>query len=548
MASVQNLEVIVEIDISDAIRSLRRLQDKLEEVADDINQLDARGAEGIDVRTSVDDLDAELAMMAAQIMAFEAAHGEIDIGTSVDDGLDFNRPFMAPGSRAAARTGRIGAGMGMLFDSDEGRGGVMGRLADMASNATDSLGDLDIRMSDLHNIMATLIPLLFVFLGAIPAAATALITLAGAALAAAAAFVAIAGFGALGAAMGPGGGMPSAEDFQEFWTDIRDSFFEAFAPLAQRLAPLFEDALDDLEVFFQAIASEGDALMALTEEARAFGRWATEFIPRLLRGLAGLVEAMGPVLGMLGEFLSQNIVNIIRAFVRHTLDALPAVMALGRSIMNTLPALVQMSIGFARVSSAVIELIGILWRVFTLFGILPEEAIGLTIASLLTLLTVVALANKIFAVFSGTVVASAISSMLNFVAVNILGAESFAALGLSASIATAALIAFITVATLGAGIALAGAAMTAASEWLGFAGAIDAATGSMKDFNRVAGRGGTGNIQPYGGGGRPSPSGGMGGGGGSVTVNMERTGDKAKDDSDGNKLSWRLGRTTGKRP
>lgn len=541
--AVQNLEVVVDVDIKQAVAALRELQSELEDLSEKISEVDARGSEGIDINTTVDSLDAELARMAFMIQAFESANS-IDLETNVNTD-DFG---MISGPRRTNPINMVdpprGGAAGLRRTGGSRLSRLMSELPDNLSETLDRLRGFNIRMSDIHNAFAALVPLLLVFVGAMPAAIGALYTLAGAALATAAAFAAIAGFGALG--VGLQDGQFSMDRLTEVWNDIRDSFIEAFAPLAERLEPLFRDAVDGLERFFNAVASQGDALMQLTDEAKAFGQFIIDFMPTVLRTLAAVAEAFSGVFANIGSFLESEFVNIIRAVVQETQNALPAVSALINMVISALPALMDLSVGFARVSTAVIWLITQIGRILTLFGLLGGEQIGLVIAALLSFASAVALANALTGLFAGTIVGTAVSAMANFAASAIFGAEAFAALSVAEMVATAALIAFLSVITLGLFVAFGSAVINLSSDFLGLAGSIDTAASSLRDFNRISGMT-SGIDNPYGGNsgdgsGKPPKGGGM------TVINMERTGNKEKDNSDADKVKWHQGRTTGGSP
>lgn len=622
--AVQNLEIAVNVKISEALGKLEELQNELEDLADKISEVDARGAEGIDIKTSVDQLDSELAALEGEIQAFEATNS-IDIATDVG-GADFGGRGAGGGGGAMgvdvmnvlARNVRIisatgggfgggggggfnfpgggGTGIGGGGDTDieidgpniagaltSGRRDGFGNIFKMArrriSGMLDEMGEFKLRMSDLHNLMASLVPLLITFIGAIPAAITALITLAGAALAAAAAFVAIAGFGAMGFAME--GGQFDAQKLQDVMADIRDDFIEAFGPLAERLQPLFEDALDGLEMFFQEIANQGDALVALTDEARAFGRFLTEFVPSALRTLAGLVEALAPVFGELGDFLKNNFNSIVKEFLEITLESLPALISLAQNLMGVLRFLARLGIGFAAVSSAVLEFLGSLSLIINALGI-TDAQLGVLLGGLFTFISALAIANFLMQSFvvealasaiigmwsffvallsadsalaflSSTTIVSAIGSMWSFIVAVLAGDVSLLSMAASAFTATGALAALLTVASLGVLAGLAAVALGVASSFLGVADSIDSATSSMRDFNRVSGRAGGEGFNPFGGapdsgaGQTGSTTGTGGSGGGGTTINVESTGDKEQDNSNVQKMQWYQGRNSGNR-
>jgi hypothetical protein len=588
--AVQNLEIAVDVNISSAISALRELQNELENLADEINKVDARGAEGIDINTHIESIDGELATVKSKMEAFEATQS-LDIGTNIGDagrmfdfgggGADPFRDLMGamfdqdldalsgadlPGDFAAPR-GRPGLAdpdFLSLAQADLDFGGFnvprgQGReapdrrlrmLRRFGNSIKDTLGELDdfkLRMSDLHNLMAGLIPMLLVFLGAIPTAVTAIITLAAAAVTAAASLAAIAGFGALGAAME--GGEFQMSNLEDIASDIRDDFLEAFAPLADRLEPLFMDGLDGLERFFQAIANQGDALVTLTDEARGFGQFLMDFFPQVLRTAAGLVEALAPVFGELGGFLQNNLNDIVRTFLDITLEALPALIRLAHNIAGVLRFLARMGEGFAVVSSFLLEFFGAIGLVLNAIG-LTDQQLGLLLGSLFSFISLLAIANFLMNSFAVKAIAKAITALYGFWLSTVQASTGLSALTVSGFLASAALASLLTIASLGVLAGLGAAALGVAQDFIGMADSIDAATNSMKEFNRVSGRAGP-EGNPFAGapdsGAAASGTSTFGGGGGGATINVESTGDKNKDNSNAQKAQWHLGRTSGDR-
>lgn len=557
MAAIQNLEVLVEVNVSEALASLSELQDELSDLAEKIETVDKQGSEGIDIRTSVDDLDAELAALKAEMEAFEAAN-DIDIDTDVDN---LDQLFAAHGRGPQEILGRMG-GLGsdrpidLNFPSYPTSGKTIGttregrtttrlaRLGRTLRKVTPEMSDFKLRMSSMHNALATLIPVLLVFIGAIPAAITAILGLAAAAASAAAALIAIGAFGALG--VGLEGGEFKMDNLKDVLEDIKDSFIEAFAPLAERLQPLFMDAVDGLEHFFNAIARQGDALMSLTDEARDFGSFLIDYIPDVLRSMAATVQAFRPVFEDIADYLRDA--TILRTLTDLAMQAIPVFAEMTQKIIEALPAIVKMSIGFARVATVIIDAIsGFAW-LLSLVGIGPE-LFGLLAGAALTLATTFSLLNT-------AIVGSLISSLakLGAMVVGHIGRL----LGLSAAnvIATisswglyTALMALIGLITLGAGLALGGAILEMASDFDVLGGEVDQAVESLKDFDNVAN--GTGSdFNPYSGAnGAPRsgaqqagmPSGGSGG----TTINIESSGNQQDDKSNAKYAGWRQGRTTG---
>jgi hypothetical protein len=592
MAAIENLEIIVDIQIAEAIEDLEQLQDELQKVAAQISKVDARGSEGIDINTRVDDITDDLAAMKTKIEAFETSE-RIDIPMHVHDaGLPgfmgrsvpevtgtFQDDMLAAFARSAGDLDFGG------FNVPRGRGGGgeemgRGRFRRLLSSISDTIGNLtefDIRMSDIHNTLARLVPLLLVFLGVIPTAVAALASLAAAAITAAGALLAIGGLGLLGAA-GARGERPSMEQLQEQLSQIVDSFWEAFAPLAEALAPVFEDALDGLAMFFEAIAAEGDALMTLVDEMRAFGSFVMGFFPGFLRTLSGTLEALEPIFSRIGQFIDDEFRGIMRNLIRVTLEAAPALGELAMQLGSVLMTLSEMGIGFARVASATLELLHVGRVLLNVLG-LTDAQLGAVIGSLLVFATALALANarviqlaaagilygiralqafifnvwlgtQSLGVFSGTALVGAVKALIGFTASIIQSILALAGFEISAYKAAAAAATFWSVVTLGAAIPLLAVIGSMTFGFLNLADKIDNATSSLKEFDRVAGRTEGTDFNPYSGddpaGTRSGASGSVSSGsGGGTTINYESNNDTGDDQSNLDKTVWRANRTTG---
>lgn len=574
MAAIENLEIIVDVDIGSALAALEDLQDELRDLAESIEAVDAVGTEGINIRTNLDDADAELAALQAKLQAFEAAN-ELNIDTDFDRGR-YTIPNFQQSGNMADNIGDLFGFMDFPGGGGGDRGGLFKSLRRQAGELTDTFDNFDLRMSDMHNMLARLVPLLLVFIGVLPAAITALVGLAAAAVAAAASLAAIAGLGALG--VGLAGGEFDMQRLTDVWKDVQSSFIDAFAPLAERLEPLFMDAIDGLGRFFQAIADQGDALVALTDEARAFGGFLMDFVPGALRTLAGLVEALSPLFAAFGNWLDQNFNNIVRDLASVTAQAAPAIAQLIIKLGQAVPWLVEMSVGFTQVANAVLDVVGIIGVLMDFLGI-SGRLFGLVTATTLAFATALALANTRLVAFAlkgiasavlglyqffvgllaadsaltymaGTTLVTALSSVFSFITSLLAGEVALFSFSAATFTATGALAAFMTIATLGAAAALVGVAISAASGFLGLAGSIDSATSSLKDFNRVSGKSGDG-FNPYGAGTRGAGAADVGGTSGrsgqagSTVINIESSGDADEDRSNARYAGWRRGRTTG---
>jgi hypothetical protein len=456
---------------------------------------------------------------------------------------------------------------GLLGDSEMGR--EIQQFARKISNARDEISEFNLRMTDMHNMLARLVPLLLVFIGAVPAVVTALVGLAAAAVAAGSALLAIAGFGAMGVAME--GGEFNMQNLTDVLEEIQRDFLDAFAPLANRLEPLFRDAADAMTLFFNAVAQQGDALMELTDEARAFGQFMMDWVPDVLASMAAMAEAFAPVFGAMGDALQDA--QVLRTLTELAMEVMPAISQMTDIIISAIPYIVKMSIGFALVSNQIMNVLSVLGSFLRMLGISPEM-LGIVVGSMLALASAVALTNTILSSFVATTLASAISSMYfffltlvrtwsamtafattaigkaiislyNFIATAITASGSMYGLGTSILFSTQALAAFLTLASLGTlGAILVPMALSAAESFTSLGSSIQGATSALKEYDRVAGQTDSA-FNPYSGGGSSPDNGGGGISGPSGNVIIESSGDSEKDRSNGRYASWRNGRTTG---
>ena len=676
----QNLEILVDVDIGSAIANLSELNRKLSSVAREIEQVDAIGSDGINIRTAIEPIEDNLVILQAKIEEFETAN-EITIPVGFDrSGLDrlenqikdlsakSARPRIEPTLRSgkidsikeklsditadvgfegisdkelSVRSMRVAAGnvtvvggaesgnivdeienvlsgfdtqtqveggggggtdddttvvtrrprdissivdrisgiesdvtvervtadlepevfeganlgdvvdmedieapnMGELMDlqtgeTQRGRGGVLSSIRDMFDGLENPMKKFDLRMSDLHNALAKLVPLILVLVGAVPALYTAMIGLAAAAISAAAALLAIGGFGALG--VGLQGGEFNMQRLSDVLSDIRDEFIEAFGPLSERLEPLFMDAVGGLSLLFDAVALNGDALMQLTDDARAFGQFLLSFIPSALASMAAMVETMRPVFSMMADAIDNA--SILRTLTALTLDIIPAVAALTSAVIDILPALVRFSAGFASILGGILTAIDFIGKLVSILP-LKAEALGAVTAAALTLASA-------FAILNGTIFSTAVTMLLKLgaaIQTQIVQLLGYKAATTSATIATYGLTNALRalLAVTGVGLVLVGLSLAVSSVGSVFNSTesdIRSTTDALKEFDRVAGRT-SGAFNPYGGDAPVSGSRAAGGGGQNVAV-IEPSGNPQEQSSDVKNANWTMGRRT----
>jgi type III secretory pathway lipoprotein EscJ len=434
--------------------------------------------------------------------------GEIDMDTAQAGAL-FGGEMPGFGAGESGRR-RGGATSGLVSNIKELMGGLddigkgligrdhgggredRSRLGRGVSRVSRSLSDLSLSMSSVHNLFAAFIPLLFVFIGALPAAIGGMLALAAAALTAAGALAAIGGLGALGFAMAQseGEGMPSAEDFKEIGKRLRESFFESFAPLAKQLAPVFQDGLRGLERLFDEIAQRGDALLQLRDEARAFGGFVLEYLPGLMARLAGMADQLSPVFGAIGEWLQNT--DVVQGFIDMFYEALPAMAAFAKALIGALPMILKVSMGLLQVATIIISLISWVLQFADAIGI-SGEVLGVMLGVVLVLITALSVLgtiagalNAIMMLLSSGVLSALVPSFLTAIPATLGLSGAFYAL--AAAIAATGIGAIIVA----LGI-LVGKLVMAKS-------GMDDLTSSLKDFDKQVSR--TDSFNPY------DPSGG----------------------------------------
>lgn len=404
--------------------------------------------------------------------------------------------------RGDIELGDLDIGRDELFDFS-----VFERADSRFGRLINSVRDVDLSMRDFYDVLAALLPLIFVFVGAIPAAITAIGALATAALGAAAGLGAIAGLGVMGLAMQEsGGGMPSMEDFSAVFEDVREDIFDALAPLAERFAPLAEDALEGVVSLFEELARNGQVLDQFADDARAFGGFLLDTIPPLLTSLVRLGDAFGPIFGMMASWVQDA--DIIGGMVDTFRKALPDLKALTGAIIEFIPLLIEFSMGFLRAATAasvlIVGIIQLVDWVADLFGIVEggSAVLGAFVGVVLTAYSAIALVSRATAVWgavtrylSGTVIAEAIGRLSSYIA-------TLTGVTVSTTTLYAVTAAFIGLLTLG----LVPVVSSLAGEFDILGGNIDDATEALDRFGRT--REG---IDAVGGGS-------VGGGGGSTNI------------------------------
>ena len=437
LASLTDEQLIVDADVRGEGELLNFAALKEAVAADEISEVNFK-------ETGLDQIIAKTAVANSQVMALRGMAGGIDFG-----------------------------GMGGDRYGGEARGDI------------PEGGLLSLRMSDLHNAMAKLIPLVLVYVGALPAAIGGLLGLATAAASAAAALGALTGLAGYGFALQAGDG-DAMQGLQEITDRIQEDFADAFEPLARDLAPLFEDALDGLERFFDTLASHGDILRSLTDDARAFGAFMSEYIVGIATTMGTLADTATPLFALLGDVVRD--LDLIEGFAGFLAQTLPALVAFGDSLADIIVRISEFSVGILAVSAVLTNMIDIILWVVSGFGLFEEE-IGAVIGALLGLLTIGSILYSFYAgQFLNAIYASAASLYS-------MGIASIAAAAKQKVLAAATAVLQMSMWQLAAAVAAATAGLSIilalgssiVSQFGASSDAIDDATDSLKEFQNLQG-------------------------------------------------------------
>lgn len=491
MSETEQLEIVIDVldqftdEINRLLTELATIEAAAEKVEDITIDVDIRGEQ---------QLNALMGQMAAlQGMDF-AGVGDVDVG-----GADFAAP--AAGSSGGVipldgvAMGGGAAGASAMPEAAEETTEALHSLSSSADGAADGFRLTDLRMSDMHNAMAKLIPILATFIFALPAVIGAVGALAVAAGAAAVALASLAAFGALGFGLAQDPNNP-LQGLTEAVDEIRDDFLDAFGGLARRLEPLFRDALDGLDRLFEAIASRQDSLMGLTDEARAFGQWVMDTLPSALEEMARFVDATSEALGIVGEALGGiDFFDILAYMLERTL---PHIIVFGSRLQEMMGHLFGLSVGFLRVTNAVLMFVNVFLEIITVGGMFDEQ-VGIIVGSMLTLYSAILLTR-------GALVTTLLPALITvgkaLFAVNASSLKAAAAqvylklTTLSLTSAVYALAGAVAVATAGLSV-VAGVASIMGSKFGGLSTDIDSATSSLKEFRRESNRMDSGGRNPY---------------------------------------------------
>lgn len=354
-------------------------------------------------------------------------------------------------------------------------------VTDLPTGLKDQFRNLELKMGDFFRIFAALIPLLAVFIGALPAAISGIVALGGAALAAAGA---LAGVGALALLSGvlTESGEVDTTQLTERLERLFDEVTAELGPVAQQFAPLLEESFQTIEDTIAGIADRADVFQRVVGDAEGALQYIEETVPSAMADIVRFGDAAMPIIA--GVIREAGNMGILRAFADLIVRMGPRLAVLTRLIIGILPAIIQLSQGFLTVATA---LTGALFVIGKIIDVVPYagQVIGLLTGALLTLISVTALYTI---TQSGAIAAtlgltkSILAAAAAFVGKYTVGAFSAIAgtYGLTTALitATAAATALVSVLTLGLGVvlpALSGGFTDLSSD-------IDKATSSLESF------------------------------------------------------------------
>jgi len=458
------------------------------------------GGQMADIETMLANVDTAIFNGASGSAASAATNAVQHTATADGSGSGYSPLFEGSGIEHSVAEGMGGAVDGDALRSATRMSSSKERL-DLIDSDTlsldglrESITEMDVGMSDFYDILATMLPLLFTFVGAMPAAIAAVGGLATAAVGAAAALGAIGGLGLMGAAMAQnGGGMPSMEDIGDVLDELPNEFFEAFSGIAEQLAPTFESGLEGLYTFFDELADRGDVLLNLREEAEAFGGFLLNYLPNAIAALGQFADAASPIFGGIGQWLM--VTDIIGGLAEVTNEALPALYAITNIIVDAIPSIIRLSIGFLEMSAAILGVMsvigGFIKAAVTLFGIFDGglKWLGVGIGMFLAMTTVVLALKKLWTTWNALTMLTAGKTLPALI--SSLSLSNITLMGTAAALAKVAAMAVVAT----GGLALVGAGVSAlASKFSILDGNISSATDSLSDFDSMQGNYGGGSM------------------------------------------------------
>jgi len=363
----------------------------------------------------------------------------VDLAVDDDSDIDLNtlQEVDTPGVQGTMEA------IGELDDAGETLLGSDGGLRKEVGRFKQELGGLRPTMQGFHAAIAATLPLLGVFLGAIPAAVVGLGALATAAVGAAAALGGIVGLGAIGVMLAETGELDT-QPLQERLAEVGDSFVDAFAPLASSLAPTIEYAISEIEAMMGPLAAANSGLLQFRDDFQAATGFVTSALPSFTAELLAFSEAAMPLVsGLMQTIAGMDFFGYLGSQLS---EALPELMMLGDALDEILPAVVNLSQGFLTVAAVIGTSIGMVVGLMNLFPGLTT-ALGTVAAGMLTVVAVSGLWQIAVAGLTGQLVGLATTLVTNVVTA--LNAHIASLIGVQAAswgayVATAAFLGLLT--------------------------------------------------------------------------------------------------------
>lgn len=491
---------------------------ELEAVEQQLNRIDRK-----DVNVDID-TDRDIPAMWAQDMGAIPGTPNYDRvmrqTRNVDDDasiLPTSRRNDAGALNSAMRRAMFGTDDVMDLPNMDAAGGVVGDRRgpfsrifrnfrrDM-SEAVGEFADLRLSMGILMNIMASLVPLLVVFVGALPSAIAGLGALAAAGLAAAGALAGVVGLG-LGAMLFEGGELNVAEA-QQHLQELLDTFLEAFGPLMEAMRPVAETLFREAEFLIRDMAVALEGLIDMTGDANAAIEWVADVMAAATAEAVAFAEAAMPVMSFIVGGLAG--IDWFGIFADVIADTLPLLTEFAATIMRMAPVIYELSLGFFEVTNSIFLLFAVLWTLVDIFPGLAE-AMGTVISLLLVAVT----ASALYSLATSTVISrvtGAIATLGSYAAATLIAISQ--TYGMAAAFLAAAAAAAAFYATITLGLSLLTSAVGGA---VGLQTEVGGAADEMRRFANQSRRANVPGQSRSGAGGGPS-YGGFGSSGSTTVV------------------------------
>lgn len=364
-----------------------------------------------------------------------------------------------------------------IFDREEERDEGM-TPGERLREAFKDFKQLRLSMGMFMNLMASLLPILGVFAGALPAAIAGVAALGAAALAAAAAMYGIAGLGVMALAMEGG-----EWDFQALKEDVQGlirTFMDAFGPLANAIEPMMLDLMGNVQMAMFGVAQHMRPLLDLTDEARGAFNTLLGLVGPFAEDTIRFAEAVMPVFEMLGDIgMNIDMYAVLGDILAKTLPLLAGIASM---IGNALPMIYDISLGFLAVATAVTYLITGFLR---LIDIVPfaGQLLGYLTGITLSLLT----ATALYSLATGTLV-SRLGALVVAAGKYVAAMITKIWVTYGATAAVGALVASLTVLLGILSLGIIPIIGGVSSQFSVLGSDIKDATGSLRAFNKEAGR------------------------------------------------------------